>query len=85
MPQRQPPTPGLFLSIFVGASLAAAWISVRPSDFLGAACIAIGCAACLFIVLRLYGYTAVADDGRRLPPEDRTGGPEPQTPGQSPA
>ena len=41
----------LFLGLFCGASLSAAWLSARPTDVIGAVCV--GTAACALVLIML--------------------------------
>ncbi len=49
---KQAPKLTLFLSIFSGACISAAWISARPSEIIAAVCIGTAVCATLLIVLR---------------------------------
>jgi len=48
-----PRSPSVYLSMFVGGSLAAAWLGARPTDFLTAICV--GTASCASLLLYLNG------------------------------
>lgn len=67
MSREVPRTPSVYLSMFTGGSLAAAWISARPSDVAGALSVAISSCACLLFFLLARGFDeSIAEYRRRL-------------------
>ena len=59
-------SPSVYLSMFVGGSLAAAWISARPWDFIAAVCLGTASCAALLLFLLAKGFDqAIADYQRR--------------------
>jgi len=51
MTREIPYKPSVFLSMFVGGSLSAAWFAARPGDFVGAICLASAVTAIVLIYL----------------------------------
>jgi hypothetical protein len=56
MSRELPRTPSVYLSMFTGASLSAAWISARPWDYFVAVCVGTAACACLLLFLMARGF-----------------------------
>ncbi len=67
--ERMPPRLTLFLGLFSGICVSAAWFSVRPDEIVGAICIGTAVCATLLIALR-FDRALVRKSRRRtdLPP-----------------
>ena len=65
MSKEVPRSPSVYLSMFVGGSLSAAWISARPWDYFVAICVGTAACACLLLFLLARGFDESIAEYRR--------------------
>ncbi len=65
MSKEIPRTPSVYLSMFTGGSLSAAWISARPWDYFVAVCVGTAACACMLLFLLARGFDESIAEYRR--------------------